>query len=270
MPDIDGKPPPRLAATEREPPGAADRPPLVLLHGLGCERGQFVRQWEGLRPELRLLGLDLPGHGGSPGLESGTYSVRAMADAVAADLDARGLRGVVLGGHSAGGLIATLVAVTRPALVSGVLVLDSNFALTAADRRVNEVRAHESASGDWRGHFLAAMSDAWGPGGAGGDGRAEVFRSLERTPEQVVRPLWHDILRFDPTDLCRRCPVPMLYVRSRRDTDLAVLRSLNPLISVADLRPRCRGHWPQLQCPDVVNDLIHTFLTELTELTEDA
>ncbi|MGW2161227.1 alpha/beta fold hydrolase [Nonomuraea sp. NPDC001699] len=264
MPNITGNPPLRLAASERPPSELPGGPTIVLLHGLGCERGQFVRQWQGLRPELGLLGLDLPGHGGSPGLAGGAYSVGAMAEAVAGELRARGLSGVVLAGHSAGGLIAAMIAATRPELVSGVVVLDSNFAVTAAGRRANAARARESEAGDWRGHYLATMSDAWGPDG-GHDGRAEVFRALERTPEQVVRPLWHDILRYDPTDLCRRCPVPMLYVRSRRDTDLAVLRSLNPLISVVDLRPRCLGHWPQLQCPDVVNDVIHAFVAGLTE-----
>jgi pimeloyl-ACP methyl ester carboxylesterase len=188
-----------------------------------------------------------------------------MSDAVSDELRARRLKGVVLVGHSAGGLVAMNIAVTHPDFVCGVLVIDSNIAVTAADRRANRRRAEESEAGDWRRHYMASMRDSWGPEGEAGDAslRAGVLRTLELTPEHVVRPFWHDILAFDPVDLCRRCPVPMLYLRSRRDTDLAVLRSLNPLISSVDLRPNCHGHWPHLQCPDLVNDVFHKFVAGL-------
>ncbi|MET7466832.1 alpha/beta hydrolase [Nonomuraea sp. NPDC005501] len=238
---------------------------MVFLHGLGCDRGQFAGQWQGLNPGLRLLSLDLPGHGDSPESPTGAYTVQSMADAVLDELRVRKLRGVVLVGHSAGGLVALDIAVAHPDLVSGVLLIDSNMALTAADRRVNRRRAEESETGDWRRHYMASMRDSWGPDDEAGDAclRAEVLRTLERASERVVRPFWHDILAFDPVDLCRRCPAPMLYVRSRRDTDLTVLRSLNPLISVVDLRPNCHGHWPHLQRPDLVNGIFHEFVAGL-------
>ncbi|HEX4816058.1 MAG TPA: alpha/beta hydrolase [Nonomuraea sp.] len=264
MPDATATAPPRLAATERAPLPASSRPPVVFLHGLGCERGQYIRQWHGLNPELWLLSLDLPGHGDSPRSPTGTYTVRSMTDAVAGELRGRGLKGVVLVGHSAGGLIALNLALTSPDLVGGIVALDTTIVLTAEHRQQNRRRAAESEKGDWRQYHMASMRDSWGPDGDD-PLRVQVLSTLERTPEHVVRPFWHDILAFDPENACRRCPVPMLYVRSRRDTDLEILRSLNPLISVEDLRPHCQGHWPHLQCPGPVNDILQEFVAGLSE-----
>lgn len=66
--------------------GAADAPPVVLLHGLGFSAQAFRHQLEdpALTEVARLVAVDLRGHGSSsPGPGS-----RASADDLAADLDA--------------------------------------------------------------------------------------------------------------------------------------------------------------------------------------
>jgi pimeloyl-ACP methyl ester carboxylesterase len=258
---------PQLVVTERAPASRSGPwgPVVVFLHGLGCERQQFSRQLDALDPRLRLLALDLPGHGESPELRAGRYDIASITDAVGEELHALGHTDLVVVGHSAGGLIALRLAVRHPELVRGILLLDSNIALSEAELRANRTRAAESETGDWRRHFMDSMSAAWGiSDGSDRDLRTAVFRTLERTPEHVVRPLWHDILTLEPEYLWRRCQVPALYIRTRRDTDLPLLQSLNPLISTIDLRPRCDGHWPHLRCADVVNDLLHRFVAQLT------
>jgi pimeloyl-ACP methyl ester carboxylesterase len=255
-----------LAATERVavagPRHAAHT--VVFLHGLGCERGQFARQLEGLDAGHRLLSLDLPGHGESPPLPSGAHTVASMSRAVGRELADRGHRAVVLVGHSAGGLVALELAVARPELVRGIVLLDTNIVLSDKDRRTNRDRATESEKGEWRRYFLSSMLAAWGDDhGADDTARAAVFAALAHTPEHVVRPFWHDILAFDSRQLWRRCQAPCRYVRSRRSTDLAALRSLNPLISTVDLRPHCSGHWPHVQCAGAVNEALRGFLAQL-------
>lgn len=250
---------PRLAATERPSRGRVG-PVVVFLHGLGCERTQFALQLAGLNPRLRLLSLDLPGHGESPPFHARRYGVAPVAEAVCADLTERGHEDIVLVGHNAGGLVALQIAVTRAKLVRGVVLLDTTIALTEAELRANLTRSVESNNGEWRHYFMASMAEAWGDDDAA---RASVFRALGRTPDHVIRPFWHDILAFKSKDLWRRVSVPALYVRSKRETDLPLLRTLNPLISTTDLRPCCRGHWPHLQCPIIVNDVLHTFFAQL-------
>ncbi|MFF7947128.1 alpha/beta fold hydrolase [Streptomyces griseorubiginosus] len=257
----------QLAATERAGVAGTEAagPVMVFLHGLGCERGQFVRQMEGLEPRLRLISLDLPGHGESLDSRVREYTLASMTAAVCGELHARAHPGVVLVGHSAGGLIALRAAVEHPALVRGVAMLDTNLVLSEADRWANRVRAQESEAEDWRRYFMASMAAAWGEcDGGAAHRRTAVFDTLVRTPEHVVRPLWHDVLAFEPKSFLRRSRVPVLYVRSKRETDLVLLRSLNPLISTVDLQGDGTGHWLHLQQADAVNETLHTFLAQLT------
>jgi pimeloyl-ACP methyl ester carboxylesterase len=254
----------RLAATERMPVGVTRDPALVFvfLHGLACTRGQFCRQFEGLDVRLRLLSLDLPGHGGSPDLPSGAgYGIAAVADAAAHELAVRNYTDSLLVGHSAGGLVALHIAVHHPHLAAGLVVIDSNAALSQAARDANRRTREAAEVGSWRAGFTEAMAYSWGPDdGAAAGVRGRVFDAIRVTPERVVRPLWRDVLRIDPTDLWRRCPVPARYVRGRRKTDLALLRSLNPSIETVDLKPDCGGHGPHLQRPDLVNHLLEELL----------
>ncbi|GAA0344274.1 alpha/beta hydrolase [Actinoallomurus spadix] len=266
MPDDTITPTPRLATTERPAttePGAPD-PVVVLLHGLGCERGQFAAQIRGLHPRLRLLSLDLPGHGASPRPRTEDHGLTATARAVTAELHARHHQGVILVGHSAGGLVALTIAAEHPHLTRGIVLLDTNLTLDDTTRQANRSRARQAETGDWRQHFTASMLAAWGSGHhPDEDPLASVLRTLQRTPESVLRPLWNEILTLDAIPLWRRCRVPSLYVRTKRGVDLRRLRLLNPRASAIDLRPQCDTHWPHVRCPDTVNEILNRFAAHL-------
>jgi pimeloyl-ACP methyl ester carboxylesterase len=93
--------------------------------------------------------LDLPGHEESPPFRARRYGVAPVAEAVSADLTGRGHHDVVLIGHSTGGLVALQIAVTRPDLVRGVVLLDSTIALTEAELQANRACSAESDNSDW-------------------------------------------------------------------------------------------------------------------------
>ena len=84
-------------------------PPLLLLHGLGSSR----RDWATLQPLLAdhfsTPAVDLPGQGEDAPLPV-RPTVAALADALEADLDARGLGRVHVLGDSLGGRLALELA----------------------------------------------------------------------------------------------------------------------------------------------------------------
>jgi pimeloyl-ACP methyl ester carboxylesterase len=90
-------------------------PPLLLLHGLG----ESTFTWRKIVPALaqthRVIALDLKGFGQSDKPLGTAYSADDQAALVAAFMEARGLKGVVLIGHSFGGTVAL-----RTALVPAV------------------------------------------------------------------------------------------------------------------------------------------------------
>lgn len=259
----------RLAATERtSTPGIdATAPTIVFLHGVGCERGQFIRQMNTFDTSFRLLSLDLPGHGDSPEFSDHEYSLESMTRAVVQEVQVRNLSNIVLVGHSAGGIIALKAGIEHPSSVKAVILVDTNIALSDAAKVANREKAEKAETGRWRERFLASMEDAWGPDDASCGKQSalheSVFKSLATTPEYVIRPLWREILALDTEPLWRQCQIPTLLLRGRRNVDLRFLRSLNPNITAIDMGKVCNRHWIHLLCPELFNDTVYQFVKDL-------
>ncbi|ORV50480.1 esterase [Mycobacterium europaeum] len=81
-------------------------PDLVLVHG-GEHAGDCwdltVAQLRRLESRLRILAVDLPGHGSKPG-DLATATIGEWADSVVADIEEAGLGDVVIVGHSMAGV----------------------------------------------------------------------------------------------------------------------------------------------------------------------
>jgi pimeloyl-ACP methyl ester carboxylesterase len=96
--------------------------PVVLLHGLGGSAANWVQVFPGLVGGHRVIAVDLPGHGGSASLPRGAR-VADFARAVATVLDAEDARPALVAGHSFGGQVALRLALQRPDLVGGLLLV---------------------------------------------------------------------------------------------------------------------------------------------------
>lgn len=81
-------------------------PDLVLVHG-GEHAGDCwdltVAELRRQEPELRILAVDLPGHGSKPG-DLAAATIGAWVDSVVADVDDAGLGELVIVGHSMAGV----------------------------------------------------------------------------------------------------------------------------------------------------------------------
>lgn len=107
--------------------GPRDDPaPLVLLHGTGAS----LHTWEGwvaaLRPQRRVITLDLPGFGLTGPNASGDYRGDTYARFVLATLDQLGIQRFVVGGNSLGGEVAWRTASLAPQRVTGLILVDAS------------------------------------------------------------------------------------------------------------------------------------------------
>ncbi|MCZ4120450.1 alpha/beta fold hydrolase [Streptomyces sp. H39-S7] len=108
---------------------AGTGPARVYLHGLGSASGPYFAH-VAADPALagrRSLFVDLPGFGISDRPADFGYSLEEHADAVAAALDAAGVRGAEVVGHSMGGAVAIVLAHRRPDLVAGLVLVEANL-----------------------------------------------------------------------------------------------------------------------------------------------
>jgi pimeloyl-ACP methyl ester carboxylesterase len=99
-----------------------DGPPLVVLHGLLGRARNWLTVARALQGSRRVLLPDLRNHGASPWTDAMDYPAMAADVAALIEREAQG-RATVLG-HSMGGKVAMVLALTRPKLVERLIVVD--------------------------------------------------------------------------------------------------------------------------------------------------
>jgi len=119
--EIDGLP---QHVVEVGPAVAADKtPPIVLIHGAGCNLEDMrLSLGDRLAAHRRIILVDRPGHGWSRRGEQGS-SPRCQAAMVRAVLERLGISRAVVVGHSWGGALATRLALDDPQRVCGLVLL---------------------------------------------------------------------------------------------------------------------------------------------------
>ncbi|MBK8457345.1 MAG: alpha/beta fold hydrolase [Phyllobacteriaceae bacterium] len=103
-------------------PNRGAGPDLVLIHGFGGSHEAWVPVLDGLVAEARTHAVDLPGHAASidyPDAGPPKTAVAAVLDA----MTRRGVERFHLAGHSLGGAVATLIALSAPQRVLSLTLL---------------------------------------------------------------------------------------------------------------------------------------------------
>ena len=210
----DAGPAAKPAPLHAEIRGNDPRLPIVLLHGFAADNNTWMNVQTALAQHRRAVAFDLPGHGLSLGYPIG--NARAMADAVAASLDALDLPRVHLVGHSMGGAVASVLAMRRPTRVASLTLLaPGGFGLEINHRLL---RAMARATEEHELQLLIEQFFGW---------EAKVPRMLAtriaeiRRDPAVIPPLAAildaildgDVQRtFDPARLAEiGCPVKVLW-----------------------------------------------------------
>jgi pimeloyl-ACP methyl ester carboxylesterase len=105
--------------------GDPDARPLVLIHGAQ----ESLHVWEDwardLGRQVRVISVDLPGHGLTGAWPRDEYTLEAYTDFVEVLVDTLRLERFAMAGHSMGGAVAWSFAATRPDRVSALILIDS-------------------------------------------------------------------------------------------------------------------------------------------------
>jgi pimeloyl-ACP methyl ester carboxylesterase len=107
-------------------------PVLVFVHGWSCDRSYWRQQVDSLAADVRVVTIDLAGHGES-GAGRASWTMPAFGADVVSVVDRLGLRDIVLVGHSMGGDVAVEAALTLGDRVAGIVWVDTYDRLTEPD-----------------------------------------------------------------------------------------------------------------------------------------
>jgi len=140
--------------------GPADGKPVLLIHGLT----DSVRSWSltmdalhKLNPKLRIIAVDLRGHGASSMPDSKTcapapeacYRMADLAGDVVAFMSAKGIAKADLAGHSMGSFVVQEIALTHPELV-GHAILNATGARSVGNAALGDFVLKQTIEGAWK------------------------------------------------------------------------------------------------------------------------
>jgi pimeloyl-ACP methyl ester carboxylesterase len=94
--------------------------PHVLVHGLGGNHTNWIEVFDSLADRGRTIAMDLPGYGYSPPIDH--HDLDSLAAVVIELLETLDQPAVLIG-NSMGGLLAAMVAATRPGLVADLILI---------------------------------------------------------------------------------------------------------------------------------------------------
>jgi pimeloyl-ACP methyl ester carboxylesterase len=232
-------------------------PAVLLVHGIACDRRFMEPPASHLAARHRTVAVDLRGHGRSDA-PAGPYDVEAHLDDLAAVCGALQLERPVVIGHSLGGVLAVLLAGSRPELCRAVVALDAPVAPPAA--RAAAMRAlFDRLRGDYAREIHAYFAAFF----ASGDDPALkrwVMEVILEPPEHAVVATWrHAALDADTAAALAAIRAPLLYVDAGTpNAELDRLRELCPHAVVR--RVTGTGHFLQLTVPDQVNPMLDELL----------
>ena len=166
--------------------GPDDGRPVVALHGVTGHARRWAVLAEQL-PELRLIAVDLRGHGHSP--KTPPWGFEQHVDDVLAVLDDHGLDRAPIMGHSFGGAIALHVARAAPERVEKLVLVDPAIGL---DPEAMLQTADEACAGEFYPDREAARverAQRW-EGVADALVDAELEQNLVQDEDGRWRPRW--------------------------------------------------------------------------------
>jgi pimeloyl-ACP methyl ester carboxylesterase len=236
---------------------------VVFIHGAAFDHS--VWQWQSrylAHHGFGVLAVDLPAHGRSPGRARAT--IEAMADWIAAFVDAAGLERASLVGHSMGSLVALQCALAHPQRVEKLALVGTSFPMPVGEAFLAAAHDDDPAGLDMEavwGHSRNAMLATSAVPGANLLGAS---RSLNGRARAGV--LHTDLAACHAWQVSQeglaRLALPMLVVAGRRDqmTPFKAAQAAAAMLPGARFAALDAGHSMMSEAPRDLLRVLRDFL----------
>jgi len=244
--------------------GAADRPAVLLLHGIGSSSAGYRAQLAGLRDRYRLIAWNAPGFGRSTALANARPDRNAYVAAALALLKALGvteLAGLV--GSSWGSVVAIALAQVCDMPVRALVLSAPNTARGIEQAAAQSEAARQAAINAGLASFhqdRTAIADRLLAANAPSSVREHTMRLRDAVTPQAWQQAMNMLFTVYAPQLLPDVAARVTIVVGTRDqvapesAHAAVLRAARP--SVEYVRLEGIGHMPKLEAPATFNRVI--------------
>jgi pimeloyl-ACP methyl ester carboxylesterase len=244
-------------------------PPLVLVHGVGCD----LTMWDDVMPALearyRVIRYDTLGHGETP-LPAGKVTLKTYADQLDAVRLELGLDCFALVGFSMGVPISQLFALEHSGDLAGLVLMNGVYERTpeqieAIRKRVRQARAEgtQTLVGPAMDRWLSPEFRAARP-----DQEARIRKRMADNKPENFLTAYNIFAEADPWVVGKlgaiTCPTLVTTAENDPGSTPAMSQAMATAIPGArlEIMPGLR-HMPMIEGPNVVSDLLLDFLDGL-------
>jgi pimeloyl-ACP methyl ester carboxylesterase len=237
---------------------------VIFSHGFLMDLSMFDSQVQALSSKYRCIAWDERGFGGTP--VDGPFSYWDSANDAVALLDHLGIETAVFVGMSQGGFLSLRAALSHPDRVAGIVLIDSESGVFTEE----QIEGYGAMFSQWQ---VAGPLGELGETVAGmiiGDpaiSKQWIAKWEAHYREGMEEPVATLLSRDDITDRVSEISCPVLIIHGEEDQAI-------PMEAAEDLMSRlsdCRGlvrvpgaaHSPNITHPELVNDAMRSFLSEI-------
>lgn len=242
----------------REP--AADRKVLLCIPGTYCSPEVFDLLDEAAFPDWQVLSVSWM-------TSSGPWDIPTLGRRVAALLRELNSGSALLVGHSTGGPIALVAALTEPSLVSGLLLADTGANAHGHGDMAGIIKVIEQGVDQTFFRRLLARSFYYQPGEA-------LFQKLLAyaggVPREAALEALNSQLTLDLADALPRITMPVMVVHGRHDQARPVAHAefLVEHLPHAEMRLLDCGHTPMVEAASAYQQALQRLCTMIDEASQ--
>jgi pimeloyl-ACP methyl ester carboxylesterase len=248
--------------------------PLVMLHGLGATKAEFLPSVPALAPHgFRTIAIDLPGFGDSDKPFPAAYDAPMFARWVAATLDALELDRTHLLGHSMGGRVAIEVGMRHSDRINRLVLMTPSMAWLAQPGWAKSLKLVRPELGIIQpapksfvesivkrvvpasdSHFVAPALDEFLRSYLTPRGRVAFYAAARNIALEEPSEFWEGLRELAPESL---------FIWGRRDglVPIGFARHVRERLPAARHCELDCGHVPQLERPAQLHSAISRFLS---------
>ena len=237
-------------------------PTVVFVHGFGCDSSSFDAAIAHVAQRMRVVAIDLPGHGRS-GANRVNWTMEAYGDDVRRVCDALAAEQVILVGHSMGGPV--ILEAARE-MTDRVLALIPVETFHDVDQKLTDEQIAQIIDlwrQDFDGSAKAMISSTFHQPIRDPKLVETVTAKMIAMPRNVALALLDSMFHYDAGAALDDITLPVRCINSgERETNLAAGRRHAKRFDARTIP--AVGHYLMLEDPDAFNALLDAAIDELT------
>ncbi len=237
---------------------------VFALHGIGGSANSFVHQASLATDHLNFLAWDMPGYQGTELLQATTFE--SLANCLHQVINELGLKRVHLLGHSIGGMLAIELAIRSIEQIVSLGIMGSTPAFGGKDERFKQQFLQARLAPLDEGVTMATMAESVVPEITGSDPHPDTYsnamESMRSINPATYRAIVECLITFDRRDKLSELTLPCCLIAGGEDSNAPA----KTMKKMADTLPHAEyheienaGHLLNLEKPDPINRILHTF-----------